>query len=73
MPDRAKLVEQGGRQLVELPKPYRFQGFSEVIIAEDGDRVILRAAKRSWSQQFLELAGAAPEFPAVAEPDGADS
>ena len=73
MSDRAKLVEQGGRQLVELPKPYRFHGFSEVAISQEGERVVLRAAKRSWSQQFLELAGAAPSFTTVPEPVAPDA
>ena len=71
-PDRAKLFMSGGSQAVRLPKEYRFEGQKELLIYRQGNRVILEAEKRSWSREFLELAGSAPEFPYPDEPPAAD-
>ena len=67
-PDRAKLFTSGGSQAVRLPKAYRFEGQKEVLIYRQGRRVILETEKRSWSREFLDLAGSAPEFPYPEEP-----
>ncbi len=71
-PNRAKLFMSGGSQAVRLPKEYRFEGQKEVLIYRQGSRVILESEKRSWSREFLELAGSAPDFPYPAEPPAAD-
>lgn len=68
MADRAKLFRTGGSQAVRLPKEYRFPGQTEVLIRREGSRVVLEAAKRSWSRAFLALAGSAVEFPYPSEP-----
>ena len=68
MSDRAKLFKSGGSQAVRLPKGYRFEGQDEVLIYRNGSRVILEPAKRKWSREFLELAGAAQDFPYPLEP-----
>ena len=71
-PDRAKLFMSGGSQAVRLPKEYRFEGQKEVLIYRQGNRVVLEAEKRSWSREFFELAGSAPEFPYPDEPPDTD-
>ncbi len=54
MTDRAKLFKSGGSQAVRLPKGYRFEGQSEVLIYRNGRRIILEPVRRQWSQEFLE-------------------
>ncbi len=63
MSARAKLFVSGGSQAVRLPKAYRFENQGEVCISREGDRVILEPARRRWSRAFIELSGAAPDFP----------
>ena len=63
MSDRAKLFKSGGSQAVRLPKGYRFEGEDEVLIYRNGQRVILEPKRRRWSREFLEIAGAAEDFP----------
>ncbi len=70
--DRAKLFMSGGSQAVRLPKEYRFEGEKEVLIYRQGNRVILEREKRSWSREFLDLAGSASEFPYPEEPPAAE-
>ena len=41
---------------------YRFEGQDEVLIHLDGDRIILEP-KKTWSQEFLDLADSAEDFP----------
>lgn len=68
MEDRAKLFKSGGSQAVRLPRKYRFEDQEEVAIHREGRRVILEPVKRTWSKEFLELAGSAPDFPYPDEP-----
>ena len=68
MVDRAKLFKTGGSQAVRLPRAYRFQGQTEVLIRREGKRVVLEDARRAFSRRFLALAGSAKEFPYPAEP-----
>lgn len=72
MADHAKLFKTGGSQAVRLPRKYRFEGEEEVLIYREGHRVILEPEKRSWSTEFRNLAGAAPDFPLPAEPPPAE-
>ena len=66
--DRAKLFKTGGSQAVRLPKAYRFDGDEEVLIYKEGPRVILEPTRRVWSQQFLDLAGSAPDLSCPLDP-----
>jgi virulence-associated protein VagC len=66
--DRAKLFKSGGSQAVRLPKGYRFEDQEEVAIHREGRRVVLEPVKRTWSREFLELLGSAPDFPYPEEP-----
>ncbi|MFI5180476.1 MAG: antitoxin [Thermoanaerobaculia bacterium] len=63
MATRAKLFKSGGSQAVRLPKAFRFQGQTEVLIYRQGGRVVLEGRRGEWSPAFLTLAGSAPEFP----------
>jgi antitoxin VapB len=72
MAQRAKLFKTGGSQAVRLPKGYRFEGQEEVLISREGEKVVLQPARRSWSREFLELAGSAPDFPYPEEPPAAE-
>lgn len=63
MTDRAKLFKSGGSQAVRLPKGYRFEGQTEVLIYRNGRRVILEPVRRQWSEEFREIAGSAEDFP----------
>lgn len=68
MANRAKLFKSGGSQAVRLPKEYRFDDQEEVAIHREGRRVILEPVKRTWSKEFLDLLGGAPDFPYPDEP-----
>jgi virulence-associated protein VagC len=63
MPRRAKLIERGGSQVVQLPEEYRFEDQEEVLIYRQGRRVILEPERQTWSREFLDLAGSARDFP----------
>jgi len=68
MADRAKLFKTGGSQAVRLPRAYRFQGQTEVLIRREGRRVVLEGARKEFSRRFLNLAGSAKGFPYPDEP-----
>ncbi len=72
MSDHAKIFKSGGSQAVRLPKEYRFENQERVRIYRQGRRVILESERPSWSQEFLELAGSAPDFPYPDEPPEAE-
>ncbi len=72
MADRAKLFKTGGSQAVRLPRAYRFQGQTEVLIKREGRRVVLEAPRAAFSRRFLDLAGSAGDFPYPDEPLGVD-
>ena len=68
MADRAKLFKTGGSQAVRLPRSYRFEGETEVLIKREGKRVVLEGARKAFSRRFLDLAGSARAFPHPDEP-----
>ena len=72
MGQKAKLFKAGGSQAVRLPKAYRFEGQSEVIVRRQGDCVVLEPIRRTWSEQFLALAGSSEDFPYVEDDMMAD-
>jgi virulence-associated protein VagC len=61
MADRAKLFKTGGSQAVRLPRAYRFEGQTEVLIRREGKRVV------------LALAGSAADFPYPTEPPAVEA
>ena len=62
----AALFKNGRSQAVRLPKDFEFEGISEVEIAKEGDTVILRPLRKSWSS-FAEEASFAEEDNADAD------
>ena len=45
----ASLFKNGRSQAVRLPKDFEFDGISEVEIIKEGDSVILRPLRKSWT------------------------
>ncbi len=72
MGDRAKLFRSGGSQAVRLPKRYRFDGQTEVLIRREGKRVVLEDTRRTWTRRFIALAGSSADFPYPAEPQAVE-
>jgi virulence-associated protein VagC len=68
MADRAKLFKTDGSHAVRLPRAYRLQGQTEVLIKREGRRVVLEDARRPFSRRFLALAGSAEDLPYPPEP-----
>ena len=48
MATTVKLVTIGRSQAVRIPKAYRFEGISEVVLRKEGDALILVPARKSW-------------------------
>lgn len=72
MGERAKLFRTGGSQALRLPKKFRFDRQTEVLIRREGKRIVLESANRTWSRRFIELAGSARDFPYPPEPPAAE-
>jgi len=45
----ASLFTNGKSQAVRIPKELEFEGINEVEIIRDGDSIILRPKRKSWS------------------------
>lgn len=43
------IFKNGHNQAVRLPKEFQFEGISELEILKQGDTVLLRPVKHSWS------------------------
>jgi antitoxin VapB len=43
------LFKNGRNQAVRLPKEFEFEGVSELEISREGDALILRPARKSWT------------------------
>lgn len=74
----AKLFLNGRSQAVRLPKAFRFEGASEVLIERDGDRVILSPANRPSIERLISAMDefdrdAFPERQQPTAPDVRDS
>ena len=48
METTVKLFTNGRSQAVRIPKAYRFEGVTEVVLRKEGDALILVPARRSW-------------------------
>ena len=64
----AKLFINGGSQAVRLPKAFRFEGASEVLLQKDGDRVIMTPRKLAPIERMLNVIGKFEDFPAREQP-----
>lgn len=43
------LFKNGRNQAVRLPKEFEFEGVSELEISREGDALVLRPARKSWT------------------------
>lgn len=59
----AKLFLNGRSQAVRLPKAFRFEGVTEVLIERDGERVILSPGKRASIEQLIAALAEFESFP----------
>lgn len=57
----AALFINGRSQAVRIPKELEFEGVAEVEITREGDSLILRPARKTWSS-FSEVALADADF-----------
>jgi antitoxin VapB len=56
---RAKLFRNGGSQAVRLPKACRFPDeATEVLVRQEGRRIVLEPADNGWPPEFLAVLGA---------------
>jgi len=68
----AKLFVNGGSQAVRLPKAFRFEGASEVLLKKDGDSVILSPRKRAPIQRMIDALEKFENFPTRDQPRTSD-
>ena len=69
----AKLFSNGRSQAVRLPRAFRFEGATEVLIERDGDRVILRPVGRPSIEQLIASLDDFDAFPDRDQPVGVDT
>ena len=68
----AKLFTNGSSQAVRLPKPFRFEGLTQVSIEKRGDTVLLRPIQRPSIEQAIVATAKFERFPARQQPKRAD-
>lgn len=68
----AKLFLNGRSQAVRLPKAFRFEGITEVLIERDGERVILSPGKRPSIERLIAALNEFDSFPEREQPPAAD-
>ena len=56
-PVRAKIFQNGGSQAVRLPKKFRFANQDEVLVRQEGSRLILEPVNE-WPADFRSCLGA---------------
>ena len=60
------IFKNGNKRAIRLPRDMDFEGVSELEIVREGNSIILRPVRPTWSS-FLELEKAAPDFIAECE------
>ena len=68
----AKLFVNGGSQAVRLPKAFRFEGASEVVLTREGERVIMTPRKLAPIERLLNVIGKFEDFPDRDQPTTPD-
>ncbi|RUO35443.1 type II toxin-antitoxin system VapB family antitoxin [Aliidiomarina sanyensis] len=58
---KAALFTNGRSQAVRIPKEFEFEGVSEVEITREGDALVLRPARKTWTS-FARVEKADPDF-----------
>ena len=69
----AKLFLNGRSQAVRLPKAFRFEGLTEVVIERDGDRVVLSPGARPSIERLISALETFDSFPEREQPADADT
>ena len=64
----AKLFLNGRSQAVRLPKAFRFEGMTEVLIERDGQRVILSPSRRPSIDTLIQALNDFESLPDRAQP-----
>ena len=60
------IFKNGNNRAIRLPRDLDFEGVSELESVREGDRIILRPVRPTWSS-FVQLDRADPEFMAERE------
>jgi antitoxin VapB len=68
----AKLFLNGRSQAVRLPKAFRFEGMTEVLIERDGDRVILSPGRKPSIERLISALDQFENLPDRVQPMEAD-
>ena len=69
----AKLFLNGRSQAVRLPKAFRFEGITEVMIERDGKRVILTPGRRTSIEHLISALDEFEFLPEREQPTNADA
>lgn len=70
--DTAKLFQNGRSQAVRLPKAYRFEGLTEVLIERDGERIVLSPKRKPSIERLISALDAFESFPTRQQPRKTD-
>ena len=62
MATSARLFTNGRSQAVRIPKAYRFQGVSEVLIRKEGDALIIVPARKTWTSYAEDAPAVGNDF-----------
>ena len=62
MATSVRLFTNGRSQAVRIPKAYRFQGVSEVLIRKEGDALIIVPARKTWTSYAEDAPAVGDDF-----------
>ena len=62
MATSVRLFTNGRSQTVRIPKAYRFQGVSEVLIRKEGDALIIVPARKTWTSYAEDAPAVGNDF-----------
>jgi len=57
-----RLFTNGRSQAVRIPKAYRFQGVTEVLIRKEGDALIIVPARKTWTSYAEDAPAVGNDF-----------
>ncbi|PXW47572.1 antitoxin VapB [Grimontella sp. AG753] len=65
---KVSVFVNGSNRAVRIPRDMDFDGVKEFFISRDGDTLILKPVRPSWSSFFTEVEKADPDFMAERSP-----
>jgi antitoxin VapB len=68
----AKLFTNGSSQAVRLPKAFRFEGMTQVLIEKKGARVVLSPLPKASIEQAISATAKFEKFPKREQPRSTD-